>query len=131
MKINPLTFLLFVLILACQGKTHIPKPENLIPPEKMENLLYDMYVANGAVSAENKNGDKNIKYMSFISLKYQIDSVQFAISNEYYTSQVDEYRRILENVKKRLEEDRELVRFEMDSIRGEDESVPEFEDDYE
>lgn len=97
----------------------------------MEDLLYDMYVANGAVSVENVNKEKNINYMYFVSQKYQIDSVRFSISNDYYTSQVDEYSKILERVKTRLEEDRELVRFELDSIRGDEESKPQFEDDYE
>jgi hypothetical protein len=131
MKINHFAILLLVLILACQGKTHIKKPENLIPPDKMENLLYDMYIANGAVSVENINGDKNINYMSFVSEKYQIDSLQFAISNDYYTSQVDEYSKILERVKNRLEEDRELIRSELDSLLIDDEIKPKDEEDYE
>ncbi len=131
MKIYRLAFLLLVFVLACQGKTHIEKPENLIPPDVMEDLLYDMYVANGAVSVENVNEEKNINYMYFVSQKYQIDSVRFSISNDYYTSQVDEYSKILERVKTRLEEDRELVRFELDSIRGFEESRPQLEDDYE
>jgi hypothetical protein len=131
MKIYRLAFLLLVFVLACQGKTHIEKPENLIPPDVMEDLLYDMYVANGAVSVENVNEEKNINYMYFVSEKYQIDSVRFSISNDYYTSQVDEYSKILEKVKTRLEEDRELVRFELDSIRGFEESRPQLEDDYE
>ncbi len=131
MKIYRLAFLLLIFVLACEGKTHIEKPENLIPPDVMEDLLYDMYVANGAVSVENVNKEKNINYMYFVSQKYQIDSVRFSISNDYYTSQVDEYSKILERVKTRLEEDRELVRFELDSIRGDEESKPQFEDDYE
>ncbi|MGB5384702.1 MAG: DUF4296 domain-containing protein [Lutimonas sp.] len=131
MKIYRLAFLLLIFVLACQGKTHIEKPVNLIPPDVMEDLLYDMYVANGAVSVENVNKEKNINYMYFVSQKYQIDSVRFSISNDYYTSQVDEYSKILERVKTRLEEDRELVRFELDSIRGDEESKPQFEDDYE
>lgn len=131
MKIYRLAFLLLIFVLACEGKTHIEKPVNLIPPDVMEDLLYDMYVANGAVSVENVNKEKNINYMYFVSQKYQIDSVRFSISNDYYTSQVDEYSKILERVKTRLEEDRELVRFELDSIRGDEESKPQFEDDYE
>jgi hypothetical protein len=131
MKIYRLAFLLLIFVLACEGKTHIEKPENLIPPDVMEDLLYDMYVANGAVSVENVNKEKNINYMYFVSQKYQIDSVRFSISNDYYTSQVDEYSKILERVKTRLEEDREFVRFELDSIRGDEESKPQFEDDYE
>ena len=131
MKIYRLAFLLLIFVLACEGKTHIEKPENLIPPDVMEDLLYDMYVANGAVSVENVNKEKNINYMYFVSQKYQIDSVRFSISNDYYTSQVDEYSKILERVKTRLEEDRELVRFELDSIRGDEESKIQLEDNYE
>lgn len=131
MKIYRLALLLLLLILACKGKTHIEKPENLIPPDIMEDLLYDMYIANGAVSVENVHKEKNLNYMYFVSQKYQIDSVRFSISNDYYTSQVDEYSKILERVKTRLEEDRELVRFELDSIRGDEESKPQLEDDYE
>ena len=67
MKIYRLAFLLLVFVLACQGKTYIEKPENLIPPDVMEDLLYDMYIANGAVSVENVNEEKFYKFGKFYS----------------------------------------------------------------
>ena len=54
--------------------------------------------------------------MSIVYEKYKIDSTRFAISNIYYTSQVDEYEEIFEEVEKRLEVLQSKYQNERDSI---------------
>jgi hypothetical protein len=101
--------------MSCDSKAKIKKPDDLIPPKQMEDLLFDMYVANGAVSVPNLNGEKNVNYMHLVYKKYQIDSVRFAESSLYYTSRVNDQERILRNVKVRLDELREKYRKEQDN----------------
>jgi len=104
--------------MSCDSKAKIKKPDDLIPPKQMEDLLFDMYVANGAVSVPNLNGEKNVNYMHLVYKKYQIDSVRFAESSLYYTSRVNDQERILRNVKVRLDELREKYRKEQDTLAG-------------
>lgn len=108
--------LLFLILLACQSKTNFEKPKDLIPPDKMEDLLFDIYLAIGAGGVENLEGEKGLNYMGLVYEKYQIDSVQFAASNLYYTSKVNDYDEILKGVKKRLEDRRDQTRMKLDSI---------------
>jgi len=119
-----LYFLTAIILLSCDSKAKIKRPDDLIAPDQMENLLYDMYVANGAVSVPNLNGEKNVNYMHLIYKKYQIDSVRFAESSLYYTSRVDDQERILRNVKTRLDELREKYRKEQDTLAESESDSP-------
>jgi hypothetical protein len=118
MKKLCLFFLIATIFLSCDSKAKIQKPDDLIPPEQMEDLLFDMYVANGAVSVPNLNGEKNVNYMHLVYKKYQIDSVRFAESTLYYTSRVNDQERILRNVKVRLDELSKKYRIEQDTLAG-------------
>jgi len=109
-------FITTLIFISCNSKADIEKPEDLIPPDQMEDLLFDMYVANGAVSVPNLNGEKNVNYMHLVYQKYQIDSVRFAASNLYYTSRVNDYERIFRNVKVRLDTLREEYNIKVDSL---------------
>ena len=118
MKKYCLFFLTTIILLSCDSKAKIKKPDDLIPPKQMEDLLFEMYLANGAVSVPNLNGEKNVNYMHLVYKKYQIDSVRFAESSLYYTSRVNDQERILRNVKVRLDELREKYRKEQDTLAG-------------
>jgi hypothetical protein len=83
----------------------------------MIDILYDMHLAIGTSNIPNINMEKNRNYMSVVYEKYGIDSVQFAQSNLYYTSHIQDYEEIFEKVEKRLKELRETHQTEMDSIR--------------
>jgi len=54
--------------------------------------------------------------MALVFEKYKIDSTQFATSNTYYTSNVDEYEEIFEEVEKRLNDIKKSYQTELDSI---------------
>ncbi|MEN8186111.1 MAG: DUF4296 domain-containing protein [Bacteroidota bacterium] len=93
-----------VFLLSCESKTNLEKPKDLIPEDQMVDLLVDINLANAAKSVKNKNAQKKINYMPLVYEKYNIDSTRFANSNLYYTSKVDEYRRIFQEVDERLED---------------------------
>jgi len=112
--------LLLVFFISCTSNTIFKEPEDLIPQDSMEMLMIDMNIASTAKYSKNKNLEKNINYMSLVYDKYNIDSVRFEKSNTYYISKIDDYKKMLERVKSRLEEMKEKFveeRTLLDSIR--------------
>lgn len=105
-----------VFLFSCESKVNYEKPKDLIPKEQMIDLLYDMHLAVGTSNLRNKNLEKDRNYMSLVYEKYNIDSTRFAISNIYYTSQVDEYEEMFEEVERRLEELHLKYQSQRDSI---------------
>lgn len=97
------------LLISCTSNTILKKPDNLIPPNKMEDLLTDMFIASGAKRTTNVLGKRNINYYPAIFKKYKIDSAQFKRSNYYYTSKIDAYDVILMEVEKRLKYKRDSI----------------------
>lgn len=84
-------------------KDAIEKPENLIERDHMIDILYDISLLE-AIKSQNINGGiSNKKANEYLYKKYKIDSVQLAQSNKYYAADVEEYKKIFEEVKRRLE----------------------------
>jgi len=100
---NVICLSLLFLLLSCESKVKYEKPENLIAKEQMIDLLYDIHLANGTSGVKNKDLENNMNYMSLVFEKYKIDSGRFAESNLYYTSNINEYEDIFEEVERRLE----------------------------
>lgn len=88
--------------MACTSNTIIKKPENLIPKNQMVDLLTDMLIAAGAENIKNIDLERNVNYFPLVFEKYGIDSTRFKESNHYYTSQIDDYEKILKKVDERL-----------------------------
>lgn len=68
----------------------------------MINIWTDLYIAIGAKSIKTKKLEKKKNYIPLVLEKYKIDSVQFSKSNIYYTSRIEEYEEMFEEVQKRL-----------------------------
>ena len=97
-------FLGLFLMMGCAEEV-VKKPENLIPKEKMADILNDLAILNASTSAaSNKFEDSGINIMEFLYKKYGIDSVQFSQSDLYYASVPLEYQSIYENIDAKLEE---------------------------
>ncbi len=100
-------FFLFLLALfvfiGCTSRTKLPKPKNLINQEKMIEIWTDLYLGRSAKTLKTKNLRVYKDYLPLIFEKHQIDSLQFADSNLYYTANIDVYLemflRIEENLK--------------------------------
>ena len=56
--------------------------------------------------------------MSLVFAKYGIDSTQFATSNIYYTSNINEYEEIYEEVQRRLDTIKNFYQDRLDSLAG-------------
>jgi DNA repair ATPase RecN len=91
------------LLLSCTSNTILKKPDNLIPKDEMVDLLTDLFIAMNAQNTKNIDLKRNVDYFPLVFEKYKIDSTQFKESNYYYTSKVDDYDEILNEVQKRLE----------------------------
>lgn len=116
-----LIYILFVLlfVISCTSNTIYKKPENLITESEMVDLLVDMQIAIGGRSARNNEAKYTIDYMPFVYEKYGIDSARFAQSSYYYSTDIDNYNKILTRVKNKLVKMREandLLVEEKDSI---------------
>lgn len=96
-KILYITVLLFLA--SCTSNTIYKKPKDLIPKDSMISLLTDMYIASAAKNVKNKFLKREKNYMPLVYEKYKIDSTRFDVSNEYYTSKIEEYTDILNKVK--------------------------------
>lgn len=95
-------FFLSIFLMACTSNTIMKKPDDLIPKNQMVDLLTDMLIASGAENIKNIELERNVNYFPLIFEKYGIDSTRFKESNYYYTSQIDDYEKILKKVDDRL-----------------------------
>ncbi|KXN99145.1 hypothetical protein LS48_08770 [Aequorivita aquimaris] len=112
-----LIFVLILSILGCQNVERPEKPKNLISKEKMVDVLTEAYLANAARSVNNQAIiDKGIKVDSLIFKKFEVDSVQFAKSNDYYAADINMYLDIFQKVEARLV----AMEKKLDSIRNMD-----------
>lgn len=103
-------FLCFLLVSACQNVEKAPKPNNLIPAEKMVGVLTDMVLIDAAVNYNRFDSIINsIDAENYIYEKHQIDSAQLAESSAYYLEHFDKSKHIYEQVRARLETKKEQL----------------------
>ena len=82
----------------------LEKPDNLIPQEKMVEVLRDLAVINAAKSNNAALLEENgIEPMAYVFEKHDIDSLQFVESDRYYASLPKTYEVIYKQVESRLE----------------------------
>jgi hypothetical protein len=119
MKKISYTFL-FVFLSSCTSNTIFEKPKDLIPKDTMSLLIQEMMIASAAKNIKNIHLEKNINYMPFVYDTFKIDSVRFQNSNSYYVTKIDLYQDIFNDVKAKLEKQKEelvILKKQTDSIR--------------
>lgn len=102
-----LIVLVIISFFGCYSDSKPKKPENLISKDKMANILYDVFILNAA-KGSNKSilEAQGIYPENYVFEKYNIDSLQFALSNDYYGFYVEEYESIIARVEKRIDNDK-------------------------
>ena len=107
------SFALFVFV-SCQDLKKTERPDNLIPEDKMIDVLTELALVN---AARNYNKQKleqtGIEPDVYVYEKYGIDSLQFERSNDYYAEQYTQYERIYDSVKSRIQ----VMKSRLDSLR--------------
>lgn len=101
---NKFFYILIVgfLFVNCTSNTILKKPENLIPKDQMVDILTDLFIASHAENTKNIDLQRKVNYYPLIYDKYGIDSSRFKESNHYYTSKIDEYEAIFNEIETRL-----------------------------
>lgn len=91
-----------LLLIACDfGEPK--KPDNLISKDKMVNVLIDAKLISSAISSNKKISEKHKLNMdTYVFKKHNIDSLQFSLSNDYYSFHIKEYEEIYIKVKDSL-----------------------------
>ncbi len=95
----------FLLLFSCAEKV-IEEPENLIPKDKMTDILYDLALLNSTVSVNRAAFEKRgVEVMPYLYEKYNIDSIQFVSSDLYYASIPLEYEAMYTAIVERLQKE--------------------------
>ena len=108
---------IFLIFYSCGSLTdENVKPNNLIPEDKMIDILYDMSLISVSKGINKRILENNgLKPKKYILKKYNIDSLQFVDSNEYYSKDLEIYLSIYEEVLNKLQLNREII---IDSIEN-------------
>ncbi|TPV34627.1 DUF4296 domain-containing protein [Paucihalobacter ruber] len=121
--ISKYTVLLFVciwVVFSCGKEIKPEKPKNLIPEKEFTEILLDMFVINSAKGVNKKVLEENgLKPEAYIYEKYQIDSLQFVKSNEYYAFDSKKYAEILNNVKQNVENQKKIFEKQLEEEEAE------------
>ena len=106
---NLFVILLVILITSC-GEKLLDKPEDLIPKDKMINILKDMTILNSARTSSVPILQNNkIEPTAFVFSKYGVDSLQFVTSDKYYASLPNEYEAMYTEIEKQLDNEKEQM----------------------
>ena len=100
-----LLYLVVCLVFSCNPSVEKPKkPENLIPEDKMVDIMYDIFILNSAKGVNKKMLELNgILPKDYVFEKYSIDSIQFAESNNYYVYDTKTYESILNKIAEKID----------------------------
>ena len=126
-----LTLLCCLLALSCGNKL-MEEPENLIPSEKMSDILYDMALLDAIDNSYPQVLSENdLKVMEYLYKKHRVDSLQFVQSDLYYASVPAEYQKIYEAVEERLTQKRDSISDVIKQGQSQASDTLAREDDYE
>jgi len=102
---NTYIYILFVFfVVSCQDIQPVEKPSNLIDRSTMKEILYEIAVVNAARGISiQKLSQYGVKPETYIFEKFAIDSVQFAESVSYYSSDIESYRDMYLDIQKRVD----------------------------
>lgn len=110
----------YFLLISCGKEIKPEKPDNLIPENEFTEILLDMFVINSAKGVNKKVMEENgLKPEAYIYQKYQIDSLQFAKSNEYYAFDSEKYTEILYRIKQRVEDQKKFYEKQLEEEEAE------------
>jgi hypothetical protein len=108
-----------IFVLGCNNSlTQKPIPIDLISQEKMVDIIYDMTLVNVAKGVNKSILENNgIIPEQYLFNKHSIDSTLFARSNEYYSNDLKTYQMIYDNVKIKLEKNKNIISDSIDILK--------------
>jgi hypothetical protein len=110
-------FFIIVILFGCNKNIQkTPMPDNLISEEKMVDVIYEMTLMSVSKGVNRRILENNgVIPEKYIFEKYNIDSLQFVLSNEFYSNDLNKYLDIYNRVKEKLQENKQII---MDSIEN-------------
>lgn len=98
-----------IFFVSCKDEA-IKKPKRLIEKEVMVDIMYDISLLD-AIKYQNPTSIDSLKInpRDFIFKKYKVDSLQFATSNIYYSTDYEGYKVMFDQVAKRIEKEKKLA----------------------
>lgn len=103
MKKLLLFFIGLVFITSSCNNGAVEKPNNLLDEDQMVDMIYDLSLLDAMRNQGSFSQKKYPTSTEFLKQKYKIDSLTFAKNTLYYASDLKKYKRIYDNVKKRLD----------------------------
>lgn len=81
-----------IMAVSCSHVNKPKKPDNLIPKKEMVNILLDISLLKSAEGVSKVRLESNgYNTESYVFKRHGVDSIQFALSNEYYSYDLDTY----------------------------------------
>ena len=109
-----LIFIVVIFFGCNKDSQKITAPENLISQKKMIDVIYEMTLISVSKGVNRRVLEYNgVVPEKYIFNKYNIDSLQFALSNEFYSNDLDKYLEIYNSVKEKLQQNKQIA---LDSI---------------
>lgn len=105
MKRLLILFSAIILHVSCSDTRAPKKPENLLSKDRMVGVIVDISLLNAAKGINKRTIEDNGLYpLDYVYKKHQIDSLQFAQSNSYYSYFINDYEAIYTRAKDSLEQ---------------------------
>jgi len=105
---------------ACQDIDKSEKPNDLIPEEKMVDVITEISLMQSARNFNKRLYENSgIKGEEYIFKKYNVDSLQLKRSNNYYADNYVIYQRIYDSVKKRFEK----MKVKLDTLQNQERRI--------
>lgn len=108
--IRLLAFSVLLVFMACEVK----RPENVLPPERMEAFLYDYHLVQSMSGEYSASTNKEKLFYDYVFRKHGITKEQFDTSMVWYNRFPKHIQRIYARLEERL--DREVL--SLDNARG-------------
>ena len=105
LKKNIPYIIVLLFVVSCYKFKEPEKPKNLISKADMINILIDLKIIASVTNGDDIKvlDSNNVQSEKYIYKKYNIDSTQFALSNNYYAYHLEDYEEIYTKVKDSLE----------------------------
>lgn len=117
---NLLLLLAVMLLFSCQNVSETERPGDLIPEQKLVEVLTDLSLINSAKNYNRRMLEgTGLRPKEFLYQKHNIDSLQLARSTQYYADHPAQLERIYDDVQNNLEE----LKDSLEIIREEEERV--------
>lgn len=115
-----LLFSITLAFVACQNIEKSEKPENLIPEDKMVDVITEIALLQSARNFSKRIFENTgIQGQQYVFERYNIDSVQFKRSNDYYADNYETYQRIYDSVKQGFER----MKVKLDTLQKQEQRI--------